>query len=168
MDLLFIDTLIYRLLGRDFFFRGGKTMPPSLVPEWIHLFSATSGSHLFRPATAAGAVCVGGLARPSPSSCPCPAPAPASGKGLGQTPAWPLRAGSAVPGVRPWHSAAAAAALSPGVLPFSRWWALISSNLINRRAFAELVLRCNLAVTKCGGSTGSSPFMKGGRKGIAR
>lgn len=125
MDLLFIDTLIYRLLGRDFFFfLRGKTMPPSLVPEWIHLFSITSGSHLFRPATAAGSVCVGGLARPSPSSCPCPAPAgpgwvraPGLWEGLGTKlllasqkqlcSAWgeamAQRCCSPLPGDAPWH-----------------------------------------------------------------
>lgn len=76
-------------------------MSPSLVPEWIHLFSATSGSHLFRPATAAGSVCAGGWQGPGPSSCPCPAPAgpgwaPGFGKGSGQTCPWPVRNGSAL------------------------------------------------------------------------
>lgn len=92
-------------------------MSPSLVPEWIHLFSLTSGSHLFRPATAAGSVCVGGLAGPSLPPARAQRQLPASGKGLGLNRAWCVRAGSAVLGVRPWHSAAAR--LSLGMLPFT-------------------------------------------------
>lgn len=164
-NLLFIDTLIYRLLG--IFCSRRKTMSPSLLHEWIHLFSVTSGSHLFCPATAAGSVCVGGLQALGKTSAlprsPCPAGRSwtALFEGSRKKPVLCisemtlLYSGWNSTGCQPRHNSALFSRamlltvyFSSSLCTVNHWWVLINSDLIKIRAFTDYVCRCNLAVTK--------------------
>lgn len=72
MSLLFIDTLMYRLWR---FFSRRRTMSPSCLHEWIHLFCLASGSRLFCPRQLQALFVQGGCrALGQPLVLPCSTP----------------------------------------------------------------------------------------------